>query len=61
MPRIGDMKSKSDDDQYSEKEAQKRFVAALKSAVSTSPMPLKSMTPKRKKAKAKAKSKDKGR
>ncbi|MCX7309121.1 MAG: hypothetical protein NTZ72_14710 [Afipia sp.] len=35
-----------DSDQYSDKEAQSRFLAALKSAVNTKPKPLKSMTPK---------------
>ncbi len=34
------------DEQYSEQEAQRRFLAALKSAVNTSPKPLKSFTPK---------------
>jgi len=33
-------------DQYSEKEAQRRFMASLKAAVNTPPKPLKSMTPK---------------
>jgi hypothetical protein len=34
------------DDQYSEQEAEQRFMAALKVAVNTPPKPLKSMTPK---------------
>ena len=34
------------EDQYSEQEAQQRFMAALKAAVNTPPKPLKSMTPK---------------
>lgn len=34
------------DDAYSEQEAQRRFMAALKAAVNTPPKPLKSMTPK---------------
>lgn len=33
-------------EEYSEKEAQTRFMAALKSAVNTKPKPLKSMGPK---------------
>jgi hypothetical protein len=37
-------------DDYSEKEAQQRFMAALKAAVSTPPKPLKSMTRKGKRA-----------
>jgi hypothetical protein len=32
------------EDQYSENEAQQRFMAALKAALKTPPMPLKSMT-----------------
>jgi len=34
------------DQLYSEPEAQRRFMAAIKAAVSTPPKPLKSMTPK---------------
>jgi hypothetical protein len=34
-------------DQYSEEEAQKRFMQSLKGAVSTSPKPLKEISPKR--------------
>jgi hypothetical protein len=34
------------DDQYSEQEAQRRFMAAIKAAVNTPPKPLKSMAPK---------------
>ena len=34
------------DEQYSKDEAQRRFLAALKSAVNTKPKPLKSMAPK---------------
>jgi hypothetical protein len=33
-------------EEYSEQEAQKRFMAALKAAVNTPPKPLKTMTPK---------------
>jgi hypothetical protein len=33
-------------DQYSEQEAQRRFMAALKAAMNTPPKPLKSMGPK---------------
>ena len=36
----------SSGDDYSEQEAQQRFMAALKAAVNTPPKPLKSMTPK---------------
>lgn len=35
---------KENADQYSEQEAQQRFMAALKAAVNTPPKPLKSMT-----------------
>jgi hypothetical protein len=35
------------DEQYSEQEAQKRFMGSLKAALNTPPKPLKSMTPKR--------------
>ena len=34
------------DDQYSEEEAQQRFLAAVKAGLNTPPKPLKSMTPK---------------
>jgi hypothetical protein len=37
---------KRSDEQYSEQEAQQRFLAALKAAVNTPPKPLKSMAPK---------------
>jgi hypothetical protein len=43
--------------QFSEKEARKRFEAALRGGLSTPPKPLKSMTPKRKKAQRKRKMK----
>jgi hypothetical protein len=33
-------------DQYSEEEAQRRFIAAVKAGLNTKPKPLKSMTPK---------------
>ncbi len=39
--------SKNDADQYSEKEAQRRFTAALKAAVNTPPKPLKDVPKKR--------------
>ena len=39
-------KKKTGQDQYSKKEAESRFMAALKAAVNTPPKPLKSMTPK---------------
>jgi hypothetical protein len=41
------------DDQYSEREANQRFMRALKAAVNTPPKPLKSMTRKRPKAQSK--------
>jgi hypothetical protein len=40
-------------DQYSEEEAQRRFMQSLKGAVNTPPKPLKSMTPKRPKKQSK--------
>jgi hypothetical protein len=33
-------------EQYSEEEAQRRFIAAVKAGLNTKPKPLKSMTPK---------------
>jgi hypothetical protein len=47
------MNSKRTGDQYSDQEAQQRFQAALKGALSTPPKPLKSMTPKRTKPQSK--------
>lgn len=35
-----------DNDQYSEEEAQRRFLAAVKAGLNTKPKPLKSITPK---------------
>ena len=40
-------------DQYSEKEAERRFMAALKAGLNTSPKPLKDVPKKRKKKQAK--------
>jgi hypothetical protein len=40
------MKPQIEDDQYSEEEAQRRFMAAVKAGLNTRPKPLKSMTPK---------------
>ncbi len=34
------------DEQYSDEEAQRRFIAAVKAGLNTKPQPLKSMTPK---------------
>jgi hypothetical protein len=34
------MAPKTDDDQYSEEEAQRRFIAAVKAALNTPPKPL---------------------
>jgi len=36
----------NDNEQYSEEEAQRRFLAAMKAVLNTKPKPLKSMTPK---------------
>lgn len=44
-----------DPDRYDEKEAKKRFEAALRGGLITPPKPLKSMTPKRKKTQRKKK------
>jgi hypothetical protein len=38
--------NKKPDEQYSDEEAQQRFVAAVKAGLNTKPKPLKSMTPK---------------
>jgi hypothetical protein len=38
--------TQSEDDQYSEEEAQRRFLAAVKAGLNTPPKPLKNMTPK---------------
>jgi hypothetical protein len=48
------------DDQYSEKEAQRRFMAALKSAVNTAPKPLKDVPKKRAKTQSKKAKKKRG-
>jgi hypothetical protein len=40
------MPEKKSDDQYSDEEAQRRFLAAVKAGLNTPPTPLKSMTPK---------------
>jgi hypothetical protein len=40
------MPERKSNDDFSEQEAQQRFLAALKAAVNTPPKPLKSMTPK---------------
>jgi hypothetical protein len=37
---------KDNADQYSEEEAQRRFLAAIKAGLNTKPKPLKSITPK---------------
>jgi hypothetical protein len=47
--------AKRSEDQYSEEEAQRRFMQSLKGGVSTPPKPLKSMTPKRLKKQSKTK------
>jgi hypothetical protein len=36
----------NDNEQYSDEEAQRRFLAAVKAGLNTKPKPLKSMTPK---------------
>jgi hypothetical protein len=40
------MAENTQDEQYSEEEAQRRFVAAVKAGLNTKPKPLKSITPK---------------
>jgi hypothetical protein len=40
------MSENTQDEQYSEEEAQRRFVAAVKAGLNTKPEPLKSITPK---------------
>jgi hypothetical protein len=40
------MTRKQTDEQYSEEEAQRRFLAAVKAGLNTKPKPLKSITPK---------------
>ncbi|MFZ1008886.1 MAG: hypothetical protein WAN65_18750 [Candidatus Sulfotelmatobacter sp.] len=40
------MDTKRDDEQYSDEEAQRRFLTAVKAGLNTPPKPLKSMTPK---------------
>jgi hypothetical protein len=47
------MTQKKSSDEYSDEEAQRRFMASLEAAVNTPPKPLKSMTPKRPKSKRK--------
>jgi hypothetical protein len=55
---MGRLPKNGRDEQYSEEEAQRRFLAAVKAGLNTSPKPLKRMTPKvisaqqKKKAKA---------
>ena len=44
------MTSKNSDTRYSQKETERRFMAALRGALSTPPTPLKNITPKRPKA-----------
>jgi hypothetical protein len=55
MNQKASLNQKAEDHPYSKKEAQRRFLAALKAAVNTPPKPLKSMTPKRPKAQSKKK------
>jgi hypothetical protein len=45
--------TKTNDEQYSQREAQRRFLAALKSAVNTPPKPLKDIPKKRAKTQRK--------
>jgi hypothetical protein len=40
------MDTKRDDEQYSDEEAERRFLTAVKAGLNTPPKPLKSMTPK---------------
>jgi hypothetical protein len=51
--------STKSDDQYSEEEAQRRFIAAVKAGLNTKPKPLKSMTPKGVQAQSKKRQKSK--
>jgi hypothetical protein len=51
------MPEKKSDNQYSEEEAQRRFLAAVKAGLNTPPKPLKSMTPKGVPAQSKKKTK----
>jgi hypothetical protein len=46
MTRLDAINDKKDNEPYSEREAQRRFRAAIKAAVNTPPKPLKSMTQK---------------
>jgi hypothetical protein len=48
------------DNKYSEQEAQRRFVAAVKAGLNTKPTPLKSITPKGVPAQSKKQPKDRG-
>jgi hypothetical protein len=41
-----DAQPQRDNEQYSDEEAQRRFLAAVKAGLNTKPKPLKSMTPK---------------
>jgi hypothetical protein len=57
LPLAFDMTKQTKEDQYSEEEAQRRFIAAVKAGLNTSPKPLKSMTPKRVRAQSKKRQK----
>jgi hypothetical protein len=46
-----------DNEQYSDEEAQRRFLAAVKAGLNTKPKPLKSMTPKGVRAQSKKRQK----
>jgi len=47
-----------DNEQYSDEEAQRRFLAAVKAGLNTRPKPLKSITPKGLQAQSKKRQKD---
>jgi hypothetical protein len=57
MRRIGILAVMKQKDEYSEQEAQRRFLGSLKAALNTPPKPLKSMTPKGSKAQSKKRKK----
>jgi hypothetical protein len=54
------VKTQRDNEQYSDEEAQRRFLAAMKAVLNTKPKPLKSMTPKGVSAQSKKRQKIRG-
>jgi hypothetical protein len=59
MSAMGRATVQRDDDQYSDEEAQHRFLAAVKAGLNTPPKPRKSMTPKDVPAQSKKREKNK--